>query len=164
MLLRLFLNSSPAGIKKIINLGYRFYTSCNRCVLFLYRTNGLVYGPLLFVLLPLFMRLKGLLQQIRNFTKTARGPSEGQKLICSNGVFRDELGSRQWQMTGTVKKGRFAGNQLEALNLEQLVQLLNEAEGDPKTVALPRKLFRDQLWSGMGQPKATNESDIHSSK
>ena len=135
VLLRLFLNSSPARIRKLLTWAIGFILVAI-AVFFLYRTNGSFLWTLLFVLLPLFMRLKGLAQQIRNFTKTARGPSEGQSSSVQTAFLEMNLDHDSGRMTGTVKKGRFAGNQLEALNLEQLVQLLNEAESDPKTVAL----------------------------
>ena len=40
------------------------------------------------------------------------------------------------KMTGIIKKGRFSGNRLEKLNLDELVQLLEEARDDPKTTQL----------------------------
>ncbi|MEC7442012.1 MAG: hypothetical protein VYA19_04585 [Pseudomonadota bacterium] len=110
------------------------------------------------------MRLKGLAQQIRNFTKTARGPSEGQSSSVQTAFLEMNLDHDSGRMTGTVKKGRFAGNQLEALNLEQLVQLLNEAESDPKTVALLENFLEINYGAEWSNQKATNESDIHSSE
>ena len=135
VLLFLFLNSSPARIRRIFawTLGFILL---GIVVLFLYRTNGSFLWTLLFVLLPLFMRIKGILSQIRNFTKTARGPSEGQSSSVQTEFLEMTLEHDSGKMTGIVKKGRFSGNRLEQLNLDELVQLLEEARDDPKTIQL----------------------------
>ena len=124
VLLRGFLNSSHARITKLLPraIGYIQLAGAELC---LYRTYGWFLWTLLFVLLPLFMRLKGLAQQIRNFTKTARGPSRGQSSSVQTAFLEMNLDHDSGRMTGTVRKGSFAGNRLEKLNLEQLVQLLN---------------------------------------
>ena len=135
VLLFLFLNSSPARIRRIFawTLGFILLGTV---VFFLYRTNGSFLWTLLFVLLPLFMRLKGILNQIRNFTKTARGPSEGQSSSVQTEFLEMTLEHDSGKMTGIIKKGRFSGNRLEKLNLDELVQLLEEARDDPKTTQL----------------------------
>tara|TARA_B100001123_G_scaffold121554_1_gene141485 strand:- start:127 stop:630 length:504 start_codon:yes stop_codon:yes gene_type:complete len=82
------------------------------------------------------MRIKGILSQIRNFTKTARGPSEGQSSSVQTEFLEMTLEHDSGKMTGIIKKGRFSGNRLEKLNLDELVQLLEEARDDPKTTQL----------------------------
>ena len=163
ILLRVFLNSSPARIRRLLTWAIGFILLAV-AVFFLYRTNGSFLWTLLFVLLPLFMRLKGLAQQIRNFTKTARGPSKGQSSSVQTAFLEMNLDHDSGRMTGTVRKGSFAGNRLEELNLEQLVQLLNEAEGDPKTVALLENFLEINYGAEWGNQKDTNESNIHSSE
>ena len=135
VLLFFFLNSSPARIRRIFTWALGFIL-LGILVFFLYRTNGSFLWTLLFVLLPLFMRIKGILSQIRNFTKTARGPSEGQSSSVQTEFLEMTLEHDSGKMTGIIKKGRFSGNQLEKLNLDELVQLLEEGRDDPKTVQL----------------------------
>ena len=135
VLLFFFLNSSPARIRRIFTWALGFIL-LGILVFFLYRTNGSFLWTLLFVLLPLFMRIKGILSQIRNFTKTARGPSEGQSSSVQTEFLEMTLEHDSGKMTGIVKKGRFSGNRLEKLNLDELVQLLEEARDDPKTTQL----------------------------
>ena len=135
VLLFFFLNSSPARIRRIFTWALGFIL-LGIVVFFLYRTNGSFLWTLLFVLLPLFMRIKGILSQIRNFTKTARGPSEGQSSSVQTEFLEMTLEHDSGKMTGIIKKGRFSGNRLEKLNLDELVQLLEEARDDPKTTQL----------------------------
>ena len=135
VLLFFFLNSSPARIRRIFTWALGFIL-LGILVFFLYRTNGSFLWTLLFVLLPLFMRIKGILSQIRNFTKTARGPSEGQSSSVQTEFLEMTLEHDSGKMTGIIKKGRFSGNRLEKLNLDELVQLLEEARDDPKTTQL----------------------------
>ena len=135
VLLFFFLNSSPARLRRIFAWALGFIL-LGIVVFFLYRTNGSFLWTLLFVLLPLFMRIKGILSQIRNFTKTARGPSEGQSSSVQTEFLEMTLEHDSGKMTGIVKKGRFSGNRLEKLNLDELVQLLEEARDDPKTIQL----------------------------
>ena len=135
VLLFFFLNSSPARIRRIFTWALGFIL-LGILVFFLYRTNGSFLWTLLFVLLPLFMRIKGILSQIRNFTKTARGPSEGQSSSVQTEFLEMTLAHDSGKMTGIIKKGRFSGNRLEKLNLDELVQLLEEARDDPKTTQL----------------------------
>ena len=161
VLLRVFLNSSPARIRKLLTWAIGSILLA-LVVFFLYRTSGSFLWTLLFVLLPLFMRLKGIVQQIRNFTKTARGPSEGQNSSVQTSFLEMSLDHDSGRMTGSVKKGRFAGNQLEELNLEQLIQLLDEAAGDPKTVALLENFLEINYGADWGNQKDTNESNMYS--
>ena len=163
VLLRVFLNSSPARIRKLLTWAIGSILLA-LVVFFLYRTSGSFLWTLLFVLLPLFMRLKGIAQQIRNFTKTARGPSEGQNSSVQTSFLEMSLDHDSGRMTGSVKKGRFAGNQLEELNLEQLIQLLDEAAGDPKTVALLENFLEINYGADWGNQQNTHGSDIHSSE
>ena len=135
VLLFFFLNSSPARIRRIFTWALGFIL-LGILVFFLYRTNGSFLWTLLFVLLPLFIRIKGILSQIRNFTKTARGPSEGQSSSVQTEFLEMTLEHDSGKMTGIIKKGRFSGNRLEKLNLDELVQLLEEARDDPKTTQL----------------------------
>ena len=135
VLLFLFLNSSPARLRRIFAWALGFIL-LGIVVFFLYRTNGSFLWTFLFVLLPLFMRIKGILSQIRNFAKTARGPSEGQSSSVQTEFLEMTLEHDSGKMTGIVKKGRFSGNRLEKLNLDELVHLLEEARDDPKTIQL----------------------------
>ena len=130
-----FLNTPAAKLRKI--LAWLF------CILgvgvgsfFLYRLNGSFLWTLLFFLIPLIMRLKNTIQQIRTFSKTAAGPSVGQSSTVHTDYLEMTLQHDSGKMTGIVTRGKFRDHHLYDLNFSQLQDLLEEVKNDPKTVQL----------------------------
>ncbi|MBH68344.1 MAG: hypothetical protein CMM58_08330 [Rhodospirillaceae bacterium] len=131
----LFINIPAAKLRRIIT-----WIACvlaiSVAVYLLYRVNGSFLWTLFFFLIPLLMRLKNIFQRLRTFSKTASGPSVGQTSTVKTDFLKMTLEHDTGRMTGFIKRGKFAGQQLDDLSLDDLLDLLIEVENDSKSIQL----------------------------
>ena len=128
-------------------------------------------------LLPFLRRLLSLLaylpafQRIYRQFKSARpeaGKSTGQQSTVETRFVRMTLDHDTGEMNGNVLEGRFAGNELQELSLEQLVALLAEcAREDEESAALLRAYLdreHGEDWQEREQPQAGDDAAGFSSQ
>ena len=128
-------------------------------------------------LLPFLRRLLSLLaylpafQRIYRQFKSARpeaGKSTGQQSTVETRFVRMTLDHDTGEMNGNVLEGRFAGNELQELSLEQLVALLAEcAREDEESAALLRAYLdreHGEDWEEREQPQAGDDAAGFSSQ
>ena len=128
-------------------------------------------------LLPFLRRLLSLLAYLPTFQriyrqfKSARpeaGKSTGQQSTVETRFVRMTLDHDTGEMNGNVLEGRFAGNELQELSLEQLVALLAEcAREDEESAALLRAYLdreHGEDWEEREQPQAGDDAAGFSSQ
>jgi hypothetical protein len=87
-------------------------------------------------LLPALMRWRRIVRHFRNAAKTAAGPSPGQTSTVHSAFLDMVLDHDTGAMSGTVTNGQHAGQQLEEMSLEALLDLLRECQSDPQSIQL----------------------------
>jgi hypothetical protein len=87
-------------------------------------------------LLPAMMRWRRIVRHFRNAAKTAAGPSPGQTSTVHSTFLEMVLNHDTGAMSGSVTSGEHAGQQLEEMSLEALLDLLNKCQSDPQSVQL----------------------------
>jgi hypothetical protein len=95
---------------------------------------------LLGALLPLVVRWHALWQRV----KAAAGPAPGRTSQIETRFLRMSLDHDTGVMSGTVLAGRFKGQRLDALSLDELLQLLNEYQAADEQSAAVLEAYLDR--------------------
>ena len=130
LLARWFVSADPRQLVQVVRYGAIGLVAA--VVLFLALTRNL--GPALAVLLFLLPFIRGW-RDLRRRMRAARGPSAGQRSRLQTATLEVELDHDTGEMSGTVVSGRFAGQSLADLPLEDVKDLLREcAQNDPQSI------------------------------
>ncbi|MEQ8335412.1 DnaJ domain-containing protein [Nisaea sp.] len=131
-----FINADPAKIRvtaKWIGLGLLGLLVI--ALIFFRRFDWLVYAAA--IGLPFLIRAGAIFRRFRNAVKMARGPASGQSSAVRTETLAVSLDHDSGKMDGEVLRGRFAGQQLSALSLDDLLELLEDCvRQDPQSVAV----------------------------
>lgn len=128
-------------------------------------------------LLPFLRRLLSLLAYLPAFQRMYRqfksaqpeaGQSTGQQSTVETRFVRMTLDHDTGEMKGSVLEGRFAGNDLEELSLEQLIALLAECTREDEESAALLRAYLDRVhgdeWQAREQPQADDNAAGSSSE
>ena len=120
--------------------------------------------PFLRRLLSLVAYLPAFQRMYRHFksAQTAAGQSTGQQSKVETRFVRMTLDHDTGEMNGSVLEGRFAGNDLKELSLEQLLVLLAEFTREDEESAALLRAYLDRVhgdeWQEPEQPQAGNSA------
>ena len=120
--------------------------------------------PFLRRLLPLVAYLPTFQRMYRRFksAQPAAEQSTGQQSRVETRFVRMTLDHDTGEMNGSVLEGRFAGNDLKALSLDQLVELLAECTREDEESAALLRAYLDRVhgdeWQEREQPQAGNNA------
>ena len=166
---RWFVAAKPASIARFVKIGGAILIGAIAASLVATGRFGVAMAALAF-LLPMFLRSRALLNQV----KSSFGPRPGQSSGVQTDYLEMSLDHDSGDLDGRVRRGRFAGAMLSALNQGQLFDLMREmAADDPSGVPvleayLDRVLgpeWRDDLageqaeGAGEGDPLAMSEQE-----
>jgi hypothetical protein len=128
-------------------------------------------------LLPFLRRLLSLVAYLPAFQRLYRqfksaqpgaGPSTGQQSKVETRFVRMTLDHDTGEMNGSVLEGRFAGNDLKELSLEQLIALLAECTREDEESAALLRAYLDRVhgdeWQEREQPQAGDNAAGFSSE
>ena len=135
LLLYFFINTPPAQLKRIVFWSTGI-VSVGIFIFLLYRLSGSFLWSWVVFLIPLILRWRGLIQQIRRAAKTASGPAKGQVSSVNTEFLEMNLNHDTGEMSGLVKKGEKKGYRIETLNLNQLLELIEESNSDAASIQL----------------------------
>lgn len=110
-------------------------------VLFLAATGrlGVAMGLAAF-LLPMILRWRAVMNRL----KTAAGPSPGRTSDLTTDWLSVSLHHDSGRMAGSVRQGRFAGQDLDSLSLDDLLDLLDEVRGADAESATVLEAYLDR--------------------
>ena len=148
LLFYLFIKTPAARLKRFLFWGGGTI-SIGVLIFLLYRLSGSFIWSWIVFLIPLILRWRGLFQQIRNAAKTVAGPAKGQVSSENTEFLEMSLHHDTGEMFGLIKKGDKIGQKIEALNLHQLLELLEEAKSDASSVQLLERFLDkkfDENW------------------
>ena len=160
-----FINTDPAKIRttaKWVGLGLLGLLVV--ALIFFRRFEWLMYAGL--VGLPVLMRAGTLFRRFRNAVKMARGPASGQSSAVRTETLAVSLDHDSGAMDGEVLRGRFAGMQLSALSIDEVLELLADCtRNDPQSVAVLESYldaahgpdWREQADEAMGDARGRGE-------
>ena len=127
LLCYLFIKTPAARLKRFLFWGVGIL-SVGVLIFLLYRLSGSFIWSWIVFLIPLILRWRGLIQQIRNAAKTVSGPTKDQVSSVHTEFLEMNLHHDTGEMSGLIKKGEKTGQRIESLNLNQLFELLDEAK------------------------------------
>ena len=137
LLCYLFIKTPAARLKRFLFCGVGIL-SVGILIFVLYRLSGSFIWSWIVFLIPLILRWKGLIQQIRNAAKTVSGPTKDQVSSVHTEFLEMSLHHDTGEMSGLIKKGgkSYYKRQLipETLKLEDLLGLKI-----PLLIKLPKK-------------------------
>ena len=146
LLFYLFIKTPAARLKRFL-----FWSggiiSIGVLIFLLYRLSGSFIWSWIVFLIPLILRWKGLIQQVRNAAKTVSGPTKGQVSSVNTEFLEMSLHHDTGEMFGLIKKGDKTGQRVESLSLHQLFELLEEAKSDATSIQLLER-FLDKKFDG----------------
>ena len=148
LLFYLFIKTPAARLKRFLFWGGGII-SIGVIIFSLYRLSGSFIWSWIVFLIPLVLRWRGLIQQIRNAAKTVSGPAEGQVSSVNTEFLEMNLHHDTGEMSGLIKKGDKKGQKVESLNLHQLFELLEEAKSDATSIQLLERFLDkkfDETW------------------
>ncbi|MDC0998281.1 hypothetical protein OAS66_03210 [Alphaproteobacteria bacterium] len=148
LLLYFFINTPPAQLKRIVFWSTGI-VSVGIFIFLLYRLSGSFLWSWVVFLIPLILRWRGLIQQIRRAAKTASGPAKGQVSSVNTEFLEMNLNHDTGEMSGLVKKGEKKGYRIETLNLNQLLELIEESKSDAASIQLLERFldkYFDENW------------------
>ncbi len=148
LLLYFFINTPPAQLKRIVFWSAGI-VSVGIFIFLLYRLSGSFLWSWIVFLIPLIVRWRGLIQQIRRAAKTASGPAKGQVSSVNTEFLEMNLNHDTGEMSGLVKKGEKKGYRIETLNLNQLLELIEESKSDAASIQLLERFldkYFDENW------------------
>ena len=148
LLLYFFINTPPAQLKRIVFWSAGI-VSVGIFIFLLYRLSGSFLWSWVVFLIPLIVRWRGLIQQIRRAAKTASGPANGQVSSVNTEFLEMNLNHDTGEMSGLVKKGEKKGYRVETLNLNQLLELIEESKSDAASIQLLERFldkYFDENW------------------
>ena len=142
LILRWYVNAPPSTLLRIFKwmaIGIAVFTA-----LFF-----LIAGPKSWalwsipVLLPWLMRARTAMRMAKNWSRMAsnnRGSEAGSEQMSEveTGYFKMHLDHQTGEMNGEITKGKFVGQTLRNLSLDDLLILLNEAREDKQSVQVLR--------------------------
>ena len=148
LLFYLFIKTPAARLKRFL-----FWSggiiSIGVLIFLLYRLSGSFIWSWIVFLIPLILRWRGLIQQIRKAAKTVSGPTKGQVSSVNTEFLEMSLHHDTGEMSGLIKKGDKTGQRVESLSLHQLFELLEEAKSDATSIQLLEKFLDkkfDENW------------------
>ena len=153
LLLYFFINTPPAQLKRIVFWSTGI-VSVGIFIFLLYRLSGSFLWSWVVFLIPLILRWRGLIQQIRRAAKTASGPAKGQVSSVNTEFLEMNLNHDTGEMSGLVKKGEKKGYRIETLNLNQLLELIEESKSDAASIQLLERFldkYFDENWRETSQ-------------
>ena len=148
LLLYFFINTPPAQLKRIVFWSTGI-VSVGIFIFLLYRLSGSFLWSWVVFLIPLILRWRGLIQQIRRAAKTASGPAKGQVSSVNTEFLEMNLNHDTGEMSGLVIKGEKKGYRIETLNLNQLLELIEESKSDAASIQLLERFldkYFDENW------------------
>lgn len=148
LLLYFFINTPPAQLKRIVFWSSGI-VSVGIFIFLLYRLSGSFLWSWVVFLIPLILRWRGLIQQIRRAAKTASGPAKGQVSSVNTEFLEMNLDHDTGEMSGLVIKGEKKGYRIETLNLNQLLELIEESKSDAASIQLLERFldkYFDENW------------------
>ena len=148
LLLYFFINTPPAQLKRIVFWSTGI-VSVGIFIFLLYRLSGSFLWSWVVFLIPLILRWRGLIQQIRRAAKTASGPAKGQVSSVNTEFLEMNLDHDTGEMSGLVIKGEKKGYRIETLNLNQLLELIEESNSDAASIQLLERFldkYFDENW------------------
>ena len=157
LLLYFFINTPPAQLKRIVFWSAGI-VSVGIFIFLLYRLSGSFLWSWIVFLIPLIVRWRGLIQQIRRAAKTASGPAKGQVSSVNTEFLEMNLNHDTGEMSGLVKKGEKKGYRIETLNLNQLLELIEESKSDAASIQLLER-FLDKYFDGNWRETYQSSSD-----
>ena len=170
LLCYLFIKTPAARLKRFLFWGVGIL-SVGILIFVLYRLSGSFIWSWIVFLIPLILRWKGLIQQIRNAAKTVSGPTKDQVSSVHTEFLEMSLHHDTGEMSGLIKKGEKTGQRIESLNLNQLFELLDEAKSDATSIQLLERFLDkkfDENWRdkyhGTSQENHFNAARIDRSK
>jgi len=170
LLCYLFIKTPAARLKPFLFWGVGML-SVGVLIFLLYRLSGSFIWSWIVFLIPLILRWKGLIQQIRNAAKTVSGPTKDQVSSVHTEFLEMSLHHDTGEMSGLIKKGEKTGQRIESLNLNQLFELLDEAKSDATSIQLLERFLDkkfDENWRnkyhGTSQNNPYNAATIDRSK
>ena len=170
LLCYLFIKTPAARLKRFLFWGVGIL-SVGVLIFLLYRLSGSFIWSWIVFLIPLILRWRGLIQQIRNAAKTVSGPTKDQVSSVHTEFLEMSLHHDTGEMSGLIKKGEKTGQRIESLNLNQLFELLDEAKSDATSIQLLERFLDkkfDENWRdkyhGTSQENHYNTATIDRSK
>ena len=148
LLLYFFISTPAARLKRIVFWSAGI-VSVGIFIFLLYRLSGSFLWSWVVFLIPLILRWRGLIQQIRRAAKTASGPAKGQVSSVNTEFLEMNLNHDTGEMSGLVKKGEKKGYSIETLNLNQLLELIEESKSDAASIQLLERFldkYFDENW------------------
>ena len=148
LLCYLFIKTPAARLKRFLFWGVGIL-SVGVLIFLLYRLSGSFIWSWIVFLIPLILRWRGLIQQIRNAAKTVSGPTKDQVSSVHTEFLEMSLHHDTGEMSGLIKKGEKTGQRIESLNLNQLFELLDEAKSDATSIQLLERFLDkkfDENW------------------
>ena len=148
LLCYLFIKTPAARLKRFLFWGVGIL-SVGVLIFLLYRLSGSFIWSWIVFLIPLILRWKGLIKQIRNAAKTVSGPTKDQVSSVNTEFLEMSLHHDTEEMSGLIKKGEKTGQRIESLNLNQLFELLDEAKSDATSIQLLERFLDkkfDENW------------------
>ena len=148
LLCYLFVKTPAARLKRFLFWGVGIL-SVGVLIFLLYRLSGSFIWSWIVFLIPLILRWRGLIQQIRNAAKTVSGPTKDQVSSVHTEFLEMSLHHDTGEMSGLIKKGEKKGQKIESLNLNQLFELLDEAKSDATSIQLLERFLDkkfDENW------------------
>tara|TARA_B100000497_G_scaffold122427_1_gene153491 strand:- start:1118 stop:1849 length:732 start_codon:yes stop_codon:yes gene_type:complete len=153
LLLYFFISTPAARLKRIVFWSAGI-VSVGIFIFLLYRLSGSFLWSWVVFLIPLILRWRGLIQQIRRAAKTASGPAKGQFSSVNTEFLEMNLNHDTGEMSGLVKKGEKKGYRIETLNLNQLLELIEESKSDAASIQLLERFldkYFDENWRETSQ-------------
>ena len=148
LLCYLFIKTPAARLKRFLFWGFGIL-SVGVLIFLLYRLSGSFIWSWIVFLIPLILRWRGFIQQIRNAAKTVSGPTKDQVSSVHTEFLEMSLHHDTGEMSGLIKKGEKTGQRIESLNLNQLFELLDEAKSDATSIQLLERFLDkkfDENW------------------
>ena len=131
-----FINADPAKIRVTAKwVGIGLLGLLVIALIFFRRFDWLFYAAA--IGFPFLIRAGAIFRRFRNAVKMARGPASGQSSAVRTETLAVSLDHDSGRMDGEVLRGRFAGQLLSALSLDDLLELLADCvRQDPQSVAV----------------------------
>ncbi len=162
LILRWFTTAEPRDIIKAMKWAAIIFIILIIVALAVTGRLGLAFAviPALF---PWFMRLRTFSRFLKNFRRaTTKSKPKGQTSQVETIFFTMTLDHDSGNMSGHIKKGDYAGFELNALSLEELLTLRSECREDPQSLqvldAFLEREYDDQWRDESGQENRASQS------
>jgi hypothetical protein len=148
LLVRGFVNANPATLARSL---YWLAGIIIALVVIILAWSERLYPVLALAaaVIPIFLRSRGLWQRLRG----AAGPTPGKSSAVETEFLRMQLDHDTGTMSGTVKRGRFAGARLAELSQRDLVELLRECRIAEEASASLVEAYLDRAFPDWRQAK-----------